>query len=61
MSIPHPTNPSPKGKKKGNGMKNLLTLTLVSLLLANLAFAVVDTANNSMGFYFDDNADIFEI
>ncbi len=42
-------------------MKKLVILVLACLLLANVAFAVVDPDTNSMGFYFDANADIFEL
>lgn len=41
-------------------MKKMLLLILSCLLLANVSYAVVDTSPNSMGFYFDLNADIFE-
>lgn len=41
-------------------MKKLVVLALASLFVANVAFAVVDPDTNSMGFYFDANADVYE-
>ena len=41
-------------------MKNLVILVLAGLLFANVGFAVVDPDTNSMGFYFDANADVYE-
>jgi hypothetical protein len=41
-------------------MKKLVVLILASLLVANIASAVVDPDTNSMGFYFDLNADVYE-
>ncbi len=41
-------------------MKKLLVLLLGGLLAANVAFAVLDPDANSMGIYFDLNADVVE-
>ena len=41
-------------------MKKLVVLVLVSLMVASVASAVVDPDTNSMGMYFDVNADVFE-
>jgi len=42
-------------------MKKLVVLALASLLIANVAFAVVDPDTNSMGVYFDLTADTYEL
>ncbi len=41
-------------------MKKLVVLILASLFVANVAAAVVDPDANSMGIYFDMNADTYE-
>ncbi|MBU8870786.1 MAG: hypothetical protein KOO60_07980 [Gemmatimonadales bacterium] len=42
-------------------MKKLVVLILASLMVASVASAVVDPDVNSMGIYFDVNADVFEM
>ena len=41
-------------------MKKFLGSFLIGLLAANVAFAIVDPDTNSMGIYFDGNADVYE-
>ncbi|MBU8869310.1 MAG: hypothetical protein KOO60_00420 [Gemmatimonadales bacterium] len=41
-------------------MKKVIVLLMVSLMAASSAFAVVDETVNSMGIYFDANADVYE-
>jgi hypothetical protein len=41
-------------------MKKLVVLLLASLFVVNVASAVVDPDTNSMGFYMDANADLYE-
>jgi hypothetical protein len=50
-----------KSSNKGETMKSLSILLMASVLAATCAFAVVDPDTNSMGFYFDTNADVFEM
>ncbi len=42
-------------------MKKVVALLMFSLLIASSAFAVVDDGENSMSFYFDLNADVYEM
>jgi hypothetical protein len=42
-------------------MKKFLGSFLITFLAANVAFAIVDPDTNSMGIYFDGNADIYEL
>ena len=42
-------------------MKKVVALLMLSLFVASSAFAVVDDGENSMSFYFDLNADVYEL